>query len=472
MLKIFNFLKNNKDETGVRKTTDQGSQIVTRIAPSPTGVLHVGTARTALFNYLYAKQNNGKFIVRIEDTDKERSTKEFEKDILDSLEWLGLDHDEFYRQSERGEIYRKYIEKLTEEGKAYISKEEAKEEGQRSEVIRFKNPNKEIIFEDLVRGEISFDTTELGDFIIAKSVDEPLYHLAVVVDDHEMGVTHIFRGEDGISNTPRQILIQDAIGAQRPKYAHLPLILGPDKSKLSKRHGATSLNAFREQGYFKEAILNHLAFLGWNPGDEREIFSLEELIKDFDIKKVSKGGAVFNIEKLDWFNKHYLENLNDEEILKVAKERIKEKMKSSVADYNEEIISKLIPLIRERIEKFSDLDKLIEEGEFDYYFKEPILSEPEKLIWKKSDKEKTTQHLEKVKEIISENEEKNNPDEVKELLWNYAEEVGKGDVLWPTRYALSGRDKSPDPFTLISILGKEKTLQRIINAIDKLNGNN
>jgi len=377
MLKIFNFLKNNKDETGVRKTTDQGSQIVTRIAPSPTGVLHVGTARTALFNYLYAKQNNGKFIVRIEDTDKERSTKEFEKDILDSLEWLGLDHDEFYRQSERGEIYRKYIEKLTEEGKAYISKEEAKEEGQRSEVIRFKNPNKEIIFEDLVRGEISFDTTELGDFIIAKSVDEPLYHLAVVVDDHEMGVTHIFRGEDGISNTPRQILIQDAIGAQRPKYAHLPLILGPDKSKLSKRHGATSLNAFREQGYFKEAILNHLAFLGWNPGDEREIFSLEELIKDFDIKKVSKGGAVFNIEKLDWFNKHYLENLNDEEILKVAKERIKEKMKSSVADYNEEIISKLIPLIRERIEKFSDLDKLIEEGEFDYYFKEPILSEPE-----------------------------------------------------------------------------------------------
>ncbi|NCS98642.1 glutamate--tRNA ligase [Candidatus Parcubacteria bacterium] len=472
MLKIFNFLKNNKDETGVRKTTDQGSQIVTRIAPSPTGVLHVGTARTALFNYLYAKQNNGKFIVRIEDTDKERSTKEFEKDILDSLEWLGLDHDEFYRQSERGEIYRKYIEKLTEEGKAYISKEEAKEEGQRSEVIRFKNPNKEIIFEDLVRGEISFDTTELGDFIIAKSVDEPLYHLAVVVDDHEMGVTHIFRGEDGISNTPRQILIQDAIGAQRPKYAHLPLILGPDKSKLSKRHGATSLNAFREQGYFKEAILNHLAFLGWNPGDEREIFSLEELIKDFDIKKVSKGGAVFNIEKLDWFNKHYLENLNDEEILKVAKERIKEKMKSSVADYNEEIISKLIPLIRERIEKFSDLDKLIEEGEFDYYFKEPILSEPEKLIWKKSDKEKTTQHLEKVKEIISENEEKNNPDEAKELLWNYAEEVGKGDVLWPTRYALSGRDKSPDPFTLISILGKEKTLQRIINAIDKLNGNN
>jgi len=472
MLKIFNFLKNNKDETGVRKTTDQGSQIVTRIAPSPTGVLHVGTARTALFNYLYAKQNNGKFIVRIEDTDKERSTKEFEKDILDSLEWLGLDHDEFYRQSERGEIYRKYIEKLTEEGKAYISKEEAKEEGQRSEVIRFKNPNKEIIFEDLVRGEISFDTTELGDFIIAKSVDEPLYHLAVVVDDHEMGVTHIFRGEDGISNTPRQILIQDAIGAQRPKYAHLPLILGPDKSKLSKRHGATSLNAFREQGYFKEAILNHLAFLGWNPGDEREIFSLEELIKDFDIKKVSKVGAVFNIEKLDWFNKHYLENLNDEEILKVAKERIKEKMKSSVADYNEEIISKLIPLIRERIEKFSDLDKLIEEGEFDYYFKEPILSEPEKLIWKKSDKEKTTQHLEKVKEIISENEEKNNPDEAKELLWNYAEEVGKGDVLWPTRYALSGRDKSPDPFTLISILGKEKTLQRIINAIDKLNGNN
>jgi glutamyl/glutaminyl-tRNA synthetase len=186
-----------------KKNSNNSNQIITRIAPSPTGVLHVGTARTALFNYLYARQNNGKFIVRIEDTDKERSTKEFEKDILDSLEWLGLEHDELYRQSERGEVYKKYLDKLIKDGKAYISKEEPKEEGQRAEVIRFKNPNKEIAFNDLIRGEIKFDTTELGDFVIAKSTDEPLYHLAVVVDDHEMGITHILRGDDGIANTPR-----------------------------------------------------------------------------------------------------------------------------------------------------------------------------------------------------------------------------------------------------------------------------
>jgi glutamyl-tRNA synthetase len=444
-----------------KKNSNNSNQIITRIAPSPTGVLHVGTARTALFNYLYARQNNGKFIVRIEDTDKERSTKEFEKDILDSLEWLGLEHDELYRQSERGEVYKKYLDKLIKDGKAYISKEEPKEEGQRAEVIRFKNPNKEIAFNDLIRGEIKFDTTELGDFVIAKSTDEPLYHLAVVVDDHEMGITHILRGDDGIANTPRQILIQEAIGAQRPKYAHLPLILGPDKSKLSKRHGATSLDAFKEQGYFKEAILNHLAFLGWNPGDEREFFSHNELIKEFDIEKVSKGGAVFNIEKLDWFNKHYLEQISDEDMFKKVSEKFTGK--------DNDTVRKLLPLIRERISKLSELDVLIKDGEFEYYFNESSDYESEKLIWKKSDREKTIQHLEKVREIISENEEKNNPDEVKELLWNYAEEVGKGDVLWPTRYALSGRDKSPDPFTLISILGKEKTIQRIKNAINKLN---
>jgi len=444
-----------------KKNSNNSNQIITRIAPSPTGVLHVGTARTALFNYLYARQNNGKFIVRIEDTDKERSTKEFEKDILDSLEWLGLEHDELYRQSERGEVYKKYLDKLIKDGKAYISKEEPKEEGQRAEVIRFKNPNKEIAFNDLIRGEIKFDTTELGDFVIAKSTDEPLYHLAVVVDDHEMGITHILRGDDGIANTPRQILIQEAIGAQRPKYAHLPLILGPDKSKLSKRHGATSLDAFKEQGYFKEAILNHLAFLGWNPGDEREFFSHNELIKEFDIEKVSKGGAVFNIKKLDWFNKHYLEQISDEDMFKKVSEKFTGK--------DNDTVRKLLPLIRERISKLSELDVLIKDGEFEYYFNESSDYESEKLIWKKSDREKTIQHLEKVREIISENEEKNNPDEVKELLWNYAEEVGKGDVLWPTRYALSGRDKSPDPFTLISILGKEKTIQRIKNAINKLN---
>ena len=446
-----------------KKDSKSIGEIVTRIAPSPTGVLHVGTARTALFNYLYAKQNGGKFVVRIEDTDKERSTKEFEKNILDSLDWLGLDYDDFVRQSDRTEIYKKYIDKLISEGKAYVSKEEVKEEGQRPEVIRFKNPNKEITFEDMIRGEIKFDTTELGDFVIAKSLDEPIYHLAVVIDDHEMGITDILRGEDGISNTPRQILIQEAIGAKRPRYAHLPLILGPDKSKLSKRHGATSLEQFKKQGYMKEAIINHLAFLGWNPGNEREFFSMEELVKEFDINKVGKGGAVFNIEKLEWFNKEYMQNVSDDEIMKIAVEKL------SKLSTDEKIISKLIPLIKERISKFDDIDKLVETGDFNYYFNEPADYETQALVWKKSDREKTLENLEKLYELIFEASEKESPDEIKEIVWDYAEQEGRGDVLWPLRYSLSGLTKSPDPFTISSIIGKEKTLARINIAIDKLN---
>jgi glutamyl/glutaminyl-tRNA synthetase len=290
-------------------------QIVTRIAPSPTGVLHVGTARTALFNYLFAKQNKGKFVLRIEDTDAERSKKEFEEDILQTMKWLGLDYDEMYRQSERQAIYEKYLKQMIESGHAYISKEST---GERDEVIRFKNPNEVVTFEDKIRGEIKFDTTELGDFVIAKSLNEPLYHLAVVVDDHEMGITHIIRGDDGISNTPRQILIQRAIGAKQPIYAHLPLILGEDKSKLSKRHGAVSIKEYKNQGYLKEAIINHLAMLGWNPGTDQEIFTMPQLIKEFSLEKVSKGGAVFNVEKLDWFNGKHLAKLPEKEIMSSA----------------------------------------------------------------------------------------------------------------------------------------------------------
>ena len=269
------------------------------MAPSPTGNFHVGSARTALFNFLFARKNNGKFILRIEDTDKERSKKEFEDDIFESLEWLGLKHDELYRQSERGEVYKSYIEKMLDEGSVYESDDK---------VIRFKNPNKKIKFNDLIRGEIEFDTTELEDFVIAKSVNEPLYHLAVVIDDFESGITHVIRGEDHISNTARQILIQEAIGAPRPIYAHLPLILAPDRSKLSKRkHGeSVSLDYYRNKGYSPAAIINYLALLGWNPGTEQEIFTLEELIKVFDLSRVHKGGAIFDEKKLAWVNrKHF-----------------------------------------------------------------------------------------------------------------------------------------------------------------------
>ncbi|MDO8471373.1 MAG: glutamate--tRNA ligase family protein [bacterium] len=281
-------------------------KIITRFPPSPTGPLHIGNVRTALFNYLYARQNNGSFIVRIEDTDKTRSKKEYEDEMLESLEWLGLKRDgELLHQSERTEIYKKYLHKLIDEGKAYLSRET---EGENREVVRFKNPNIITIFNDLVRGEVQFDTTELGDFIIAKSVNEPLYHLAVVIDDFESGITHVIRGEDHISNTPRQILIQEAIGATRPLYAHLPLILAQDRSKLSKRkHGeSVSLDYYRNKGYSRDAIINYLALLGWNPGTEQEIFTLSELINVFDLKRVHKGGAIFDEKKLAWVNrKHF-----------------------------------------------------------------------------------------------------------------------------------------------------------------------
>ncbi|MCX6717904.1 MAG: glutamate--tRNA ligase family protein, partial [Candidatus Taylorbacteria bacterium] len=247
-------------------------------------------------------------MLRIEDTDKIRSTKESEDDIMTGIKWLGLSYDEFFRQSERERIYKAYIEKLISEDKAYISKEEVKEEGQRAEVIRFRNPNKKVKFNDLIRGEIEFDTTELGDFVIAKSLEEPVFHLVVVVDDFEMGVTHIIRGEDHISNTPRHILIQEAISAPTPIYAHLPLMLAEDRAKLSKRkHGEmTSVKYYQKMGYTPGAFVNFLAFVGWNPGTEKEIFSLDEMIQEFDISKVQKAGAIFNPQKLLWYNKEYI----------------------------------------------------------------------------------------------------------------------------------------------------------------------
>lgn len=437
-------------------------KIIVRIAPSPTGVLHFGTARTALFNYLFAKKHGGKFILRIEDTDKERSTKEFEQNILENLEWLGLKHDGFFRQSERGEIYKKYLEKLIKQNKAYISKEES---GERTEVIRFRNSNKKITFKDLIRGEITFDTTELGDFVIAKSVTEPLYHLAVVVDDHEMGITHIIRGEDGISNTPRQILIQQAIGAKTPEYAHLPLILGKDRSKLSKRHGPTSLTSYREKGYLKEALINYLAMLGWNPGDERELFTADQLIQEFSIERVNRSGAIFDEDRLNWYNREYLRSIDND----IFVESVKKYFEKFNPDA-EKIIS-LKHIIIERINIFDDLKNLVEVGEFDYFFQTPEIVDISKIVWKETAPVEAIMHLSQVAELIQNSDvtELKDPANVKNIIWNYASENGKGNVLWPLRYSLSGKDKSPDPFVLISVLDKAESLNRIQNAIKKLN---
>jgi len=359
--------------------------IITRFAPSPTGLLHSGNYRTAVFSYLFARQNDGKFILRIEDTDKVRSKKEYEDNIIESLAWLGLSYDEMYRQSDRTDTYEKYLQKLIDEDKAYISKESAKDDATKTvELIRFRNPNKKVSFKDLIRGEIEIDTTDLGDFVIARNIKEPIFHFVVVVDDSEMGVTHIVRGEDHISNTPRHLLIYEALGMPLPTYAHLPLVLAGDRSKLSKRRGAKAMTDYRDAGYLHDALLNYMSLLGWNPGTEQEIFDLEGLVKAFDLSKVQKGGAIFDEEKLRWINKEHLKKLPLEDFSKVLKKYLEESSRGrelgwSVSDI---LLSQLAPVVLDRISTYGDIDSLIEEGDMDFYFKDPeydVLS----LSWKK-----------------------------------------------------------------------------------------
>ncbi len=437
----------------------------------------MGSVRAALFNYLFAKHNGGQFLLRIEDTDKARSTKEHGQNIIDSLKWLQLEWDgDYIRQSDRTAIYKEHIEKLIASGAAYISKEEIKKEGDRAEVVRLKNPGRKVTFHDEIRGDITFDTTELGDFIIARSVTEPIYHFTVVVDDYLTGVTHVIRGEDHISNTPRQILIQEAIGAPRPIYAHLPLILAADRSKLSKRkHGEkVSLSHYINEGFLRDAVINYMALLGWNPsssttsGDtvkqDQEIFSLKELIALFDLTKIQKAGAIFNEEKLRWFNREYMQKLPPEalsaEIAKILEEKYPAK---SV----KELLPKILSLILERSSVTSDVRQMIAAGDVDYYFNAPIL-DTAKINWKTVPPETTKAHLEKIIGILGTLAENATAEIIKAAIWPYAEEVGKGEVLWPTRYALSGRDKSPDPFTLAAILGKIETEKRLGAAIKAL----
>ena len=356
--------------------------------------------------------------MRVEDTDRARSKKEYEENMLACLKWLDLDHvGQILHQSERTEVYKNYLNKLIDEDKAYVSEEI---EGENREVVRFRNPKKLIKFIDLIRGEVEFDTTELEDFIIARNINEPVYHLAVVVDDFESEVTHIIRGEDHISNTPRQILIQEALGMPRPQYAHLPLILAPDRSKLSKRkHGeSVSLDYYRNKGYLPEAIINYLALLGWNPGTDQEIFTMEELIEQFDLDKIQKGGAIFDEKKLDWINKEHIKRLPE--------------------DVQREM-------------------KLKEVGDLPYIKIAPNL-DAGKICWKEVSKEDSKKHLERVKELAGDDA----------AIMEYATTVGKGNVLWPLRYALSGEEKSPDPFTLMAALGKDESVSRIQRAIDLL----
>ena len=459
-----------------------------RIAPSPTGLLHVGTARTALFNYLFAKKNNGDFILRIEDTDKERSEKKYEEDIVESLKWLGLAWDEGpVRQSERTEVYKKYLEKLLEGGHAYwcfCTKDdlEAQRESQmtnghapkysghcrevsldeaekrlgsgKDAVLRFKVQEKEILVKDVVRGKVQFDTSLLGDFVIAKSFDEPLYNFAAVIDDHEMNITHVIRGEDHLANTPKQILIQEALGFDRSEYAHLPLILAPDKSKLSKRVGDldATIQSLKKHGYMPEAVLNFLLLLGWNPGDEKEAFSLEESVKKFDFKKVQKGGAIFNEEKLNWFNSHYIREADIGRLANMAKEFVPKEFADS------SMFEKALEIERERMKWLTDFEELA-----GLFFKLPDYP-ASKLKWKTSDVKTAGKHLEKVLGIM----EESLGNGLEGRVMGYADAEGRGDVLWPLRVALSGQEKSPGPFEIIEVIGREEAIGRVKEAIKKI----
>lgn len=431
-------------------------RVITRFPPSPTGLLHIGGVRTALFNYLFAAKRGGKTILRFEDTDRERSKKEFEDDILEGLAWLGLtlERAEFLRQSERTLTYKGHLDRLIAEGTAYEAEESTATAGMK--VVRFKNPNRIVTFADAIRGEVSFDTTELGDFIIARTHDLPLYHLAVVVDDADIGVTHVIRGEDHISNTQRQILLIEALGFPRPQYAHIPLILAPDKSKLSKRHGAVSVNEYRRGGFIPEAMLNYLALLGWNPGTPKELFSLPELIEEFSLERVHKSGAVFDLHKLLWFNHEHLKMLPDEEY----KRRLEDFAKSKVD-------ARLVPLLKARAQTLAEATAALKE---EFGFLSIVFPESSMLTQGgKIGRETASNHLISVHELLS-----NVPDEgftaaqLKDILWPYATAQGRGEVLWPLRVALSGMEKSPDPFTIAALLGKGETLARIARAAQSI----
>ena len=505
-------------------------EVRVRIAPAPTGFMHVGLARTALFDYLFAKKHQGIFILRIEDTDKERSKIEYEKDILESLKWLGIEWDEGpdvggnygpYRQSERQEIYAKYLKKLLDENKVYYcfcSEEELEAQRQyqlsigeaprysgkcanleketvekylaegKSWVIRFRAPAKKVEFEDLIRGKIEFDTTLMGDIVLAKDFSTPLYNFACVIDDFEMKISHVIRGEDHISNTPKQILIQEALDLPSPKYGHLPLILGPDRTKLSKRHGAVSVSEYKREGYLSETIVNFIAFLGWNPGGDREFYSMNSLIKEFSLERVQKGGAIFNIRKLDFLNGFYIRQKSIEKLTELCLpylieadfiEEIKEDLgkgyfaKKTGEKISLGILQNIVSIYQERLKKLSEILQFT-----DFFFKDKIEYNTDLLKWNEMSDQEIKHSLDKLEKILSKIEI---GDWIKENLENillpeaekFSKEIKKrvgdrGYLLWPLRVVLTGKEASAGPFEIATILGKEKVLKRIREARELL----
>ena len=485
------------------------SEVRVRIAPSPSGNLHVGTARTALFNYLFAKKNNGKFVLRIEDTDAERTSQEYIDNIFDSLKALGLNWDEGpdvggpygpYTQSQRFDIYPKYAQKLLDSGFAYecfctpeeleaekelatqnkqayvyskkcenlteAEKEKLRAEG-RKPAIRFNiakaqkafHETSMLKFDDLVKGELHMDTDLLGDFVIMKSNGTPTYNFAVVIDDMLMKISHVIRGEDHISNTFKQILIFEALGAEVPRFGHLGMILAPDRSKLSKRHGATAVSEFVEKGYLTDALINFVALLGWSPSDGQEIKTVDEIAQDFRINEISSSNSIFEYDKLNWMNSHYIKMLPIEEL--------KEKLKPYLTKYNlneltDAQYTRMVEITREPLTLLSDITDAVP-----YFFGESVEVEPEVQSEVLDTEISQTVLKEFVKQAKDwDFDEENLHEKLEAFRGQFKEQGIKPKVtMWAIRAAVTGRTRGADMTAILAILGKDKVLKRIESAI-------
>ncbi|OGY21838.1 MAG: glutamate--tRNA ligase [Candidatus Woykebacteria bacterium GWB1_45_5] len=449
----------------------------TRIAPSPTGDPHIGTAYTALFNFAFARKNKGKFILRIEDTDQTRLVPEAENKIIDSLQWLGLTWDEGpLRQSERLSLYQKAADKLVEKGAAYrcncskqrlekLRKEQqAKGEVPRYDgkcrssppksgpfVVRLKVPTEgETSFEDLIRGKITFQNKDIDDAVLLKSDGWPTYHLAAVVDDLDMKISHVIRAEEWLSSTPKHLLIYEAFGKKPPVFAHLPLLRNTDKSKISKRKNPVSLPWYKEQGYLPEAILNYLALMGWSMPDEREVFAVQDFIENFDLKRVDPTGPIFDLQKLDWLNGAWIRSLPEDMLVG--------KLKDYTGQSSFEI-EKVLPLVQERMKKLSEFDSLT-----GFFFKEPSLSK-EPLLGIVGLGDETKQRLNQVLDLYQRLDWK--AAVLEEKTASLVENQGwrRADMFMLVRVATTGSRISPPLFQTLAVLGKEKTIRRLQTAV-------
>ena len=462
--------------------------IKVRFAPSPTGFLHIGGVRTALFNWLFARNHGGKFILRIEDTDLSRSTEESIQEILESMRWLGLDWDEGpFRQTERQEIYSQKVEQLLAAGKAYScyctpeeldrKRSEAQKSGLKPKydgtcrnlsdvpkgapsVIRFKAPLEgSVVVEDLLRGKVVFDITELDDLIIQRTDGTPTYNFVVVVDDSEMGITHVIRGDDHLSNTPRQCLLYDALDYARPQFSHISMILGQDKARLSKRHGATSALAYRDMGYLPDAMINYLARLGWSHGDQ-EIFSRKELIEHFSFDSVNTSAAIFDADKLSWVNEQYIQSTPPEELAKrLERHLVTTGVLAKDHGLNMQEIAKVIPCLKGRAKTLIEMAEksaffFKKQVEFDEKARSKFLTDEVKPLL-----EKVITGLSALDDFSS--------DKIESLFKKTVEEesLKLGKLAQPVRVALTGTTVSPGIYDVILLLGKEQTLKRLRDVI-------